>query len=70
MLLQDSDDVYQFTIHHSSREVSGLHNTLEGVNLGELSGSTTYAFQLHDDDVYRAQESRTRYFTLVEPTVA
>ena len=48
----------------------GLQNPLEGVNLGELSGSTTYAFQLHDDDVYRAQESRTRYFTLVEPTVA
>lgn len=48
----------------------GLENPLFGTNLGaRRSRATTYAFQLSEDDAYRAREGRSRFFTLVEPII-
>ena len=47
----------------------GLDNPLEGLNIGAQARSTTYAFQMTDEEIFRAQEARTHYFTLVDPTV-
>lgn len=48
----------------------GLENPLSGIDLGmPKSRATQYIFQLSDADVYRANEARTHFFTLVEPIV-
>lgn len=48
----------------------GLKNPLGGVDLGmRRSRATQYIFQLSDSDIYRANEGRTHFFTLVESTV-
>ena len=48
----------------------GLENPMLGKNIvTRRSRATTYVFQLSDDDIFRANEARTHYFTLVEPLV-
>lgn len=48
----------------------GLMNPLDGVNLHNQARPTTYAFQMTDDELFRSQEARTHYFSLIDPIVA
>ncbi|XP_052815089.1 myosin heavy chain kinase D-like [Mya arenaria] len=49
----------------------GLENPMAGLGPGSRSSAraTQYVFQLSDTDIYRANEARTRYFTLVKSIV-
>lgn len=48
----------------------GLENPMKDINIGaRRSHATTYVFELSDEDVFRANEARTHYFTLVEPVL-
>ncbi|XP_052234187.1 uncharacterized protein LOC127846730 [Dreissena polymorpha] len=48
----------------------GLENPMAGLRLGaRKSQATAYVFELSESDIYRANEARTHYFTLIEPVV-